>query len=271
MELGLMGRVAVVSGASQGIGRAIALGLAGEGCHVVLLARTEGSLEAVATAIRRRAPSVSVLALPTDVRDPAAVDGARAVVAERFESVNVLVNNAGNRMRPGRQIAWTDEEWLRDIDTKLFGALRVVRAFESLMPDDGTGRIVNVSGVAGSIIWDTAMTHGINNSAMNHLTRYLATDLAPRRITVNALIPGLIATEWRHAWAEESANARGISKDEFVSSVCAEKGILLGRWAAVEEVADAALFLASDRAAYITGTSLAVEGGLSVNPRVARA
>jgi 3-oxoacyl-[acyl-carrier protein] reductase len=268
VDLGLAGRVAVVSGASEGIGRAIALGLAGEGCHVVLLSRTSERLAAVAKEIRGRRAGVDALAIATDVRSADSVDVARMAVSERFGTVHVLVNNAGGRMRPGRQIAWSDDDWLRDIDTKLFGALRMTRAFEALLPNDGTGRIINVSGVAGSIVWDTAMTHGINNSAIDHLTRYLATDLAARRITVNSLIPGLIATEWRHAWADAAGAEQGISKDEFVKRVCQQKGILLGRWAETSEVADAALFLASDRAAYVTGTTLAVDGGLTANARV---
>jgi 3-oxoacyl-[acyl-carrier protein] reductase len=102
---------------------------------------------------------------------------------------------------------------------------------------------------------------------MNHATRYLATDLAARRITVNAVIPGLIATEWRHAWAQEAGARAGISEAAFVEQVCRDKGILLGRWAESSEVADAVTFLASDRAAYITGTTLTVDGGLSANAR----
>lgn len=269
MDLGISGRVAVVSGASEGIGRAIALGLATEGCQVVLLARTAARLEAVAREIRDKGQT-EPLAIATDVRSAGSVGAACTAVSQAFGTVHILVNNAGNRMRPGRQITWSDEEWLRDIDTKLFGALRVTRAFEPLLPGDGTGRVINVSGVAGSIVWDTAMTHGINNSAINHLTRYLAADLAGRRITVNSVIPGLIATEWRHAWAEAAAAEQGISKDEFVRRVCEQKGIVLERWAETSEVADAALFLASDRAAYVTGTTITVDGGLTANARVAQ-
>ena len=202
-----------------------------------------------------------------DVRDAAGVDAAASRITDRFGAVNIVVNNAGNRMRPGRQIRWTDDDWWMDIDTKLFGMLRVVRSIEPFMPADGTGRIINISGVAGSIVWETALTHGMNNSAMNHATRYLATDLAPRRITVNAVIPGLIATEWRHAWAQASAERSGIGKDRFVANTCHDKGILLGRWAESSEVADTVAFLASDRAAYITGTTIAVDGGLSANAR----
>lgn len=267
VELGLVGRTAVVAGASQGIGRAIASALAAEGMRVVMLARNEERLRAAAAAIAAANPDADVRAIPTDVTSAAEVTGAAAEVRTSHGQVHVLVCNAGNRMRPGRQITWSDEEWLGDLDAKLLGMLRVIRAFEGLLPDDGSGRIVNISGVAGSVIWDTALTHGMNNSAMNHATRYLATDLAPRRITVNAVIPGLIATEWRHDWARDSGERTGLTEAAFVDQVCRTKGILLGRWAESSEVADAVTFLASDRAAYITGTTLTVDGGLSVNAR----
>ena len=264
----MRGRTAVVTGASEGIGRAIAIGLAAEGVHLALLARSRDRLDEVADAIEAAGGPGDVLVVPTDVRDEVAVDAAARTVGERFGRVDILVNDAGNRMRPGRQVAWSDEEWLLDIDTKLVGMLRVTRAFDPLLPSDGAGRIVNVSGVAGSIVWETALTHGINNAAMNHATRYLAADLAARRITVNAVIPGLIATDWRRAWARDGGARAGTSAEAFVEQVCRDKGILLGRWAEPEEVADVVVFLASARAGYITGTSVVVDGGLTVNARV---
>jgi 3-oxoacyl-[acyl-carrier protein] reductase len=265
MDLGLTGRVAVIAGASEGIGRAIADGLAAEGAHLVLLARTADNLERAADEVRAAYTGLEVVAIPTDVTQTSQVDAAASAVRERFGQVHVIVNNAGNRMRPGRQITWSDDEWLRDIDSKLLGLLRVVRAFEGLLPDDGSGRVISISGVAGSVVWDTALTHGINNSAINHLTKYLATDLGTRRITVNSVIPGLIATDWRHDWAAAAGAGQGITKEEFVAQVCQKKGILLGRWAEPSEVADAVTYLASARAAYVTGTTLLVDGGLGVN------
>jgi 3-oxoacyl-[acyl-carrier protein] reductase len=266
MDLELSGRVAVVAGASEGIGRAVAVTLAAEGAHVILLARTATNLDDAATEARAAASGgAAVMAIPTDVTDRAAVDAAAAQVRERFGTVHVVVNSAGNRMRPGRQLDWDDEDWIRDVDSKLFGMLRILRAFDPLLPDDGTGRVINVSGVAGTVVWDTALTHGINNASINHIVKYLATDLAPRRITVNAVIPGLIATEWRHAWARSGGAAQGQTEAEFVDAVCRRKGILLGRWAEPSEVADAVAFLASSRAAYITATTLLVDGGLGAN------
>jgi 3-oxoacyl-[acyl-carrier protein] reductase len=268
MDLGISGRTAVITGASEGIGRAIAHGLAAESANVVLLARSRGRLERVAEELRAVRRVGDVVVIPTDVRVADQVEDAVSVVRARFGRVDILVNNAGNRMRPGRQIAWTDDEWLLDIDTKLVGMLRVTRAFDPLLPSDGAGRIINVSGVAGSIVWETALTHGINNAAMNHATRYLASDLGARRILVNAVVPGLIATDWRRDWAQAAADQAGTTPETFIDGVCRDKGILLGRWAEPEEVADVVVFLASARAAYITGTTIVVDGGLTVNARV---
>lgn len=267
METGLAGRTAVVAGASQGIGRAVCEAFASEAMRVVMLARDASRLNEAADAIAAHHPDVDLTPIPTDVTRREEVEAAASRVASTHGTVHVVVCNAGNRMRPGRQLTWTDQDWMGDLDAKLLGMLRVIRAFDPHLAEDGSGRVVNVSGVAGSIVWDTALTHGMNNSAMNHATRYLATDLASRRITVNAVIPGLIATEWRHAWARESGARDGLSEEAFVDRVCRAKGILLGRWAESSEVADVVTFLASDRAAYITGTTLTVDGGLSVNAR----
>jgi 3-oxoacyl-[acyl-carrier protein] reductase len=266
MDLGLSGRVAVVVGASEGIGKAVAMTLAAEGANVVMMARTTARLEATAAEVRAiAAPDSQVVTITTDVTVRTEVDAAAEFVAAQFPTVHVIVNNAGNRMLPGRQLLWSDEDWLRDVDAKLFGMLRVLRAFDPLLADDGSGRVINVSGVAGTVVWDTALTHGINNASINHIVKYLATDMASRRITVNAVIPGLIATAWRHDWARSKGEEQGVTEAAFVDEVCRRKGILLGRWAEPSEVADAITFLASSRAAYITGTTLLVDGGLGAN------
>ncbi|HEV2703240.1 MAG TPA: SDR family oxidoreductase [Steroidobacteraceae bacterium] len=267
MELGLKGRSALITGASKGIGRAIALGLAEEGVHLALLARTESALQAAADEIRD-ATGVTVLALPTDIRDAAAVVAAVARARAQLGPLHILVNNAGGPIkRPERQIQWPDADWRDDIDTKSLGMLRVTQAMIPHMPADGTGRIINISGIAGSSVLTSALTHGMNNAAMNHATSYLAADLAAARITVNSVIPGLIATEWREHWAENAGRQRQLSKQQFLDATCRDWGIVAGRWGTMREVADAAVFIASDRAAYINGAKLTVDGGYAINVR----
>lgn len=267
MELGLKGRAAVVTGASKGIGKGIALGLAKEGVHLALLARTKDALEAAAREIVA-ATGVRVLALPTDIRDDAAVRSSLDQAHAALGTLHIVVNNAGGPIkRPERQITWPSADWLDDFDTKTVGMLRVTQAALPHMPTNGTGRIVNVSGIASTSVLTSALTHGMNNAAMNHITSYLAADLAKARVTVNAIIPGLIATEWREGWAERGAQQRNITKDQFLEQICESWGIVSKRWGTVEECADAVVFLASDRAAYINGAKLTVDGGYSINAR----
>jgi len=267
MDLGLKGRAALITGGSKGIGRAIALGLAEEGVRLALLARTETTLQAAADEIRA-ATGVTVLALPTDIRDAAAVLTSVERARAELGPLHILVNNAGGPIkRPERQIQWPDSDWRDDIDTKMLGMLRVTQSMIPHMPTDGTGRIINISGVAGSSVLTSALTHGLNNAAMNHVTSYLAADLAAARITVNAVIPGLIATEWRESWAESAARQCRLSKQEFLDEICCDWGIVAGRWGTMREVADAVVFIASDRAAYINGAKLTVDGGYAINVR----
>ncbi len=267
MDLRLKGRTALVTGGSKGIGKAIAHGLADEGVNLVLLARTVEPLEQAAAEIAAAA-NVRVLALPTDIRSDEAVAASVDRAHSEFGTIHILVNNAGGPIkRPERQIEWPSDDWLDDVNTKTLGMLRVIQALLPHMPADGTGRIVNISGIAGSSVLTSALTHGLNNAAMNHVTSYLAADLAASRITVNSVIPGLIATEWREGWAERSAAAGAESRDEFLDRICREWGIVAGRWGTMSEVADAVVFLASDRAAYINGAKLTVDGGYAINVR----
>jgi 3-oxoacyl-[acyl-carrier protein] reductase len=267
MKLGLNGRAALVTGASKGIGKAIAWGLAEEGVRVALFARTAEVLEQAAAEIRA-ATGGTVLALPTDIRDAAAVATSVQRACTELGPLHILVNNAGGPIkRPERQITWPDSDWRDDVDTKTLGMLRVTQAMIPHMPTDGTGRIINISGIAGSSVLTSALTHGLNNAAMNHVTSYLAADLARARITVNAVIPGLIATEWRESWAENASRQRQVSKQQFLDQTCRDWGIVAGRWGTMREVADAVVFLASDRAAYINGAKLTVDGGYAINVR----
>ena len=267
MDLGLKGRVALVTGASKGIGKNIARRLADEGVHLVLLARGKETLDAAAAEICT-ATGVRVVPVPADMRELAQVQAAANKARAEFGAVHILVNNAGGPIkRQERQITWPDADWADDINIKTLGMLRMTQALLPQMPTDGTGRIVNISGIAGSSVLSSAMTHGLNNAAMNHVTKYLAKDLAASRITVNAVIPGLIATEWREGWAQGKANEGSVTRQAWLDDTCREWGIVSGRWGTMEEVSDVVVFLASDRASYVNGAAIAVDGGYSINVR----
>jgi 3-oxoacyl-[acyl-carrier protein] reductase len=269
MELGLKGRVAVITGGSRGIGRAIARGLASQGVDLILLARGNDQLQQTAADIRQT-HGVRVAAIQADITSAESVQAASTAAKAEFPTTHVVVNNAGAPMRRmDRQILWPDAEWNADINLKLIGMLRVTQAFLPHLAKDGTGRIINISGTGGSLVWAPALTIGLNNAAMNHVTTYLAQDLAGDRITVNAIIPGLVGTEGREVWAENMAKQQNTTKEEFIAGFCKRMGILAGRWASMEEIADMAVFLASDRARYITGSRIVIDGGMTINPRPA--
>ena len=267
IDLRLKGRAALVTGASKGIGKAIARGLAQEGVNLVVLARGKEALDQAADQIRKET-GVTVLSLQADVREIAQVQAAADAAKAEFGTVHIVVNNAGSGIRrQDRQITWPDADWVDDLNLKLIGSLRVVQSFMPIMPRDWTGRVINVSGIAGISAFIGALTHGLNNSAMNHATSYLARDLAAEKITVNTVVPGLIATEWRHGWAENMGKQQGKSKEQFVEDICKAWGIVQGRWGTMDELADLVTFLASDRAVYINGARIAFDGGYAINPR----
>jgi NAD(P)-dependent dehydrogenase (short-subunit alcohol dehydrogenase family) len=235
----------------------------------VLIARGQEQLEQTAAQIRQDT-GVTVLAVTADITKADQVDASAAAAKDAFGSVHIVVNNAGGPMRRmDRQILWPDSDWISDLDNKLLGALRVTRAFLPLIPGDGSGRIINISGTASTIVWAPALTHALNNAAMNQATGYLALDLAAQQITVNTVVPGLVGTEGREAWAENMARQQNVTKAEFVASFCKRMGILAGRWASMEEVADTVVFLSSDRARYYNGAKIIMDGGLNVNARPA--
>jgi 3-oxoacyl-[acyl-carrier protein] reductase len=269
MELGLKGRVAVITGGSKGIGRAIGRALAAEGVDLMLLARGQEQLDRAADEISVEF-GVRVATVSADVCSADSVRAAADETKEQFPSVHILVNNAGGPIRRmDRQINWPDGDWVDDVNLKTMGMLRMIQAFLPQIAKDGSGRVINISGVAGTAVWMPALTHGLNNSAMNHATSYLAQDLAAEKITVNAVSPGLVGTEGRLVWAENMAKQQGKTKDEFIADFCKRMGILAGRWAEMDEVASAVVYLASDPARYITGTRLFIDGGFSVNARPA--
>src|SRR5260370_10284226 len=185
MELGLKGRTAVITGGSMGIGKAVGKELAREGVNLVLLARGKENLDRVAREISSE-NKVDVLAIPTNMADSASVDAAAAAAAERFGTIHILVNTAGNRMRrPDRQILWNDEDWLDDVNVKTIGMLRATRAFLPHFAKDGNGRIINIGGSAGMMDWGGAMTHGLNNPALMNVSSSPAHDPARHHTTLN--------------------------------------------------------------------------------------
>jgi 3-oxoacyl-[acyl-carrier protein] reductase len=256
VDLGLDGRVAIVTGASSGIGRAIALALAAEGCDVVLTARTKDALEAVIDELPPRSSGRIVVG---DVRDPATVDRLLAA-AHEFGRLDILVNNAG-RADAKRLETLTDDDWADAFDLLLFAAVRVSAACVPTMRAAGWGRIVNVASTFGHEPNPWFAPYSAAKAALINLTRTYGRVYTPDGVLTSCLVPGITETEIVARNTANAAAAAGVDEDEIVRRLLAKDPIPAGRFARVEEVAAAAVFLASERASMITGSGLVVDGG----------
>jgi 3-oxoacyl-[acyl-carrier protein] reductase len=262
MNTGLKDRVALVTGASRGIGLAIARALQDEGAKVAALARDETALKNAAEGMPDRRES-ALLLLGADVTDS---DSVRRAV-ERAHSWNgrldILVNCAGPQLTPSALVATPDTVLADYLDVKLLGFHRVASAALPLLSDSGTGRIINIAGQTARTIVPNAGVTGIANAAVIALTGYLATEAAASNILVNSVSPGMTLTEGWLARHEAMARQQGKTAEQVRDGMAAGTGIRLGRWAEPEEIAKAVVFLASDLSSYLTGRVLEVDGGLS--------
>jgi NAD(P)-dependent dehydrogenase (short-subunit alcohol dehydrogenase family) len=258
VDLQLTGKRAVVTGASRGIGYAVADTLAAEGADVVLVARHQDDLDAAADRIRRHGRRV--LAVAADTTDDASVRAMIAAVAAELGGIDILVNAAAEPARPDAARALTelaDDDLRAEIETKVLGYLRTARAAAPYMIEQGWGRIVNISGLAARQA--TSTFGSIRNVAVAAMTKNLADELGPAGINVTVLHPGLTVTERTPGLLAGHAAARGISEAEAERRLSA--GITIGRMVTAAEIADVVAFLASPRSVAITGDAIAAGGG----------
>jgi 3-oxoacyl-[acyl-carrier protein] reductase len=254
MDLELNDKVALVTGGTQGIGRATALRLAHEGARVVIAARGRDRLDAVAAEIR--AAGGQVAAVQADVGR--AEDCTRLVeeTIKAFGRLDILVNNAGTSAT-GEFEAATDEIWQADIDLKLFGAIRLARLAIPHMKRQGGGRIVNITNIGAKQPRARSMPTTVTRAAGLAFTKALSKEYAQHNILVNSVCIGLI----RSGQHETRAARAGVPLEELYRGMA--KDIPLGRVGRAEEVANVIAFLASEAASYVTGTSLNLDGGTS--------
>jgi 3-oxoacyl-[acyl-carrier protein] reductase len=258
MDLGLRGKVAVVSGSSDGIGYAVAHSLAQEGARIVLCARRETLLAEARKTIENET-GAEVLAVTCDVQRLDEVQGLVAEVRQRFGVIHILVNNAGSV--PSIRFADIDDaRWYQMLEGKLLGYIRMTREIAPHMREAGWGRIINIAGTAGWEPSGTAMAVGLNNAAVMNWTKSLSLNYADDGILVTAVAPGSIETPRQIRNRQREADITGRNFEEIRTARAQE--IPLHRLGRAEEVANVVVFLASERSSYMTGTCVTVDGGV---------
>lgn len=257
MDLGLRGKVALVAASSRGLGRATAEELAAEGADLVMCARSEGPLREAAAAIER-ASGVRVVALPADLADPDAVDRVVAEALGTFGRVDVLVTNTGGPPA-GPFESHSREAWHEAVRQNLDSVLNLVRPILPGMKERRWGRIINVTSITVKQPVDNLILSNSVRAAVTGFARTLATEVAPFGVTVNNVLPGYTRTQRvEELAAKNAATFGGSPADAFAAW---EREIPMRRLGEPREFGALVAFLASERASYITGTSVPVDGG----------
>ena len=258
MDLGLKNRVALVAASSQGIGKAVALALAREGARLALCARTEATLDAAAEEIRRET-GAEVLARALDVTGHAAVRAFVSDTVERFGTVDVCVANAGGP--PSKPFAsTTPADWQAAANLNLMSTVHLAQETLPIMQQQRWGRFIAITSVSVKQPIDGLVLSNAVRSAVSGLIKSLANEYGPYNVLVNNVCPGFTATARLADLAETSARREGVAAQEIESRWTSQ--IPLRRLGRPEELANLVAFLASERASYITGVSIAVDGGI---------
>ena len=246
-EKALQGRVAVITGASKGLGKQMAESLAAEGAVVALVARNKELLDGVAAGIGQQGGKAEVIV--ADVTDESAVSDVARQVSERLGVCDILINNAGINNRKSVD-EFTLKEWNEIVAVNLTAPFLMCRAFAPEMKKAGWGRIINMTSIMSHVSLPQRTGYSATKAGLLGMTRALALELAPWHITANGISPGPFATEMNRAIIDDpEKNAQFLAR------------IPAGRWGKVEEIGRLAVYLCSEEAGFITGTDIVIDGG----------
>jgi NAD(P)-dependent dehydrogenase (short-subunit alcohol dehydrogenase family) len=246
-EHNLSGKTAVITGASKGLGKAMALALGSAGANIALVSRDADQLNEAHRAVQSVGGKAAIF--PADVSEEEQVRRLERDVIATFTDVHILINNAGINLRK-QLVEFTLEEWRRVLDTNLTSVFLMCRSFVPHMRGRGYGRIINLTSIMSHVSIPGRSAYSASKTALLGLTRALALELASEGITVNGISPGPFATEMNSNLIQNpEINQQFISK------------IPVGRWGRVEEIGQLALYLCSEAAGFVTGTDIVIDGG----------
>ncbi len=257
MDLGLRGKVAIVSASSKGLGKACALGLASEGANVVICSRNSSELEKAKAEIEEKTKN-DVFAIQADVTNPQDVKNLVKKTVEKFGTVHILITNAGGPPM-GYFEDFTDEDWEKAFNLNFMSAVRLIREVLPIMKSQRWGRIINITSVTVKQPIDNLILSNSIRMSVLGLTKTLALQLAQYNILINNVAPGYTLTDRVKSVIEQRAKQTGKTFDEVKLKLA--KDIPLGRLAEPEEFANLVVFLASEKASYITGATIPIDGG----------
>lgn len=259
MDLKIGGRVAMVAASSNGIGKAIALSLARQGCRVSICGRDPDRLQKAWRELAAAVEAGQVLASPCDVTKGDDLDAWHRATVEQWGPVDILVTNTGGPPA-SRFLSLSEDQWKDGIDATLFNVLRLSRLVLPAMRERRWGRIVHVTSFVAKQPMEILTISSTLRAGLSALTKTMANEFAKDGVLVNALLPGHVLTDRQIHLNEIRSKEEGISIDDYAARVV--RSIPIGRYAETREIGDVVAFLVSERASYVTGITLQVDGGL---------